>query len=177
MSIVAKRPPISATAELLLWSPYVIGQTIIFLPCDFYLLLSSSFFPRLISAAIGCLPYFHTWCGLSANLRCRSETCCMRLAGNAGRKNVAKNRHLGTIAQFCRAISSQLRHVSTIRKKNLLNSNVSPTCPHNMVNFSPLEAEICWRVRVPPANFNGFRVLAVLLHGTLVVGVSHALQC
>jgi len=32
----------------LLWSPYVIGQTIIFLPCDFY--LSSFFFPRLISA-------------------------------------------------------------------------------------------------------------------------------
>jgi len=24
-----------------LWSPYVIGQTIIFLPCDFYLLFSS----------------------------------------------------------------------------------------------------------------------------------------
>ena len=39
----------------LLWSPYVIGQTIIFLPCDFFLLLllsSSSFFPRLISAAV-----------------------------------------------------------------------------------------------------------------------------
>ena len=32
-----------------LWSPYVIGQTIIFLPCDFYLL--SFFIPRLISAA------------------------------------------------------------------------------------------------------------------------------
>ena len=31
----------------LLWSPYVIGQTIIFLPCSFFLL---SFFPRLISA-------------------------------------------------------------------------------------------------------------------------------
>jgi len=30
----------------LLWPPYVIAQTIIFLPCDFYL----SFFPRLISA-------------------------------------------------------------------------------------------------------------------------------
>jgi len=29
----------------------------------------------------------------------------------------AKNRHLGTITQLCRAISSQLRHVSTIRKK------------------------------------------------------------
>jgi len=36
---------------LLLWSPYVIGQTIIFLPCDFYLLPSFFFFfPRLISA-------------------------------------------------------------------------------------------------------------------------------
>jgi len=29
----------------------------------------------------------------------------------------AKNRHLDTIAQLCRAISSQLRHVSTIGKK------------------------------------------------------------
>ena len=41
--------------------------------------------------------------------------CCTRLAGNAGRKNDAKNRHLRTIAQLCRAISSQLR--STIGKK------------------------------------------------------------
>jgi len=31
----------------LLWSPYVIGQTIIFLPCGYYLFS----FPRLISAA------------------------------------------------------------------------------------------------------------------------------
>jgi len=28
----------------LLWSPYVIGQTIIFLPCSFFLILSSIFF-------------------------------------------------------------------------------------------------------------------------------------
>jgi len=40
----------------------------------------------------------------------------MRLAENTGRKNGAKTRHLGTIAQLCRAISSQLRHVSTIGK-------------------------------------------------------------
>jgi len=32
-------------------------------------------------------------------------------------QKVAKNRHLGTIAQLCRAISSQLRHISTIGKK------------------------------------------------------------
>jgi len=29
---------------------------------------------------IGCLPYYHTWCGLSANLECMSEMCCTRLA-------------------------------------------------------------------------------------------------
>jgi len=65
---------------------------------------------------IGCLPYFDTWCGTSANLECRSETCCAWLAENTGCKKVAKNRHLGTIAQLCRAISSQLIHVSTIGK-------------------------------------------------------------
>jgi len=32
------------------------------------------------------------------------------------RKKSPKIRHLGTIAQICRAISSHLRHVSTIRK-------------------------------------------------------------
>ena len=43
--------------------------------------------------------------------------CGTRLAGNTGSKNDAKNHHLCTIAQICRAVSSQLRHVSTIRKK------------------------------------------------------------
>jgi len=41
-----------------------------------------------------------------------------------------------------------------------------------MVNLGPLAAEICWRVWGTPANFSGFHVLAALLHGTLVVGVS-----
>jgi len=44
-----------------------------------------------------------------------------------------------------------------------------------MVNFSLLVAEICWRVWGTPTNFNGFRILAVSLHGTLVVGVSRTL--
>jgi len=54
-------------------------------------------------------------------------------------------------------------------KKNFLNSNICPTCPYNMVNVGPLTAETCWRVQGTPANFNGFRVLAALLHGTPVV--------
>ena len=44
----------------------------------------------------------------------------VRLAENTGRKKVAKNRHLGTIAQLCRTISLQLRQVSTIGKKNFV---------------------------------------------------------
>ena len=62
------------------------------------------------------------------------------------------------------------------RKKNLLSSNTSSTCPDNIVNFGPLTAEICWRFLGTPANFNGFRVLAALLHGTLVVDVSQTLR-
>jgi len=44
-----------------------------------------------------------------------------------------------------------------------------------MGNFSPLPAEIDSLVWGTLANFNGFRVLAALLHGTLVVGVSQTL--
>ena len=100
-----------------------------------------------------------------------------------------------TITQLCRAISSQRRHVSTIGKKSvkqqyllqmspqygeLLPTSgwdrfVSFTCPGNMVIFGPLMAEIYWWVWGTPANFNGFRVLAALLHGTLVVSVSQTL--
>ena len=45
-----------------------------------------------------------------------------------------------------------------------------------MVNYGLLTAEICWRVWGTPANFNGFRVLAALLHGTPVLGVSQTLR-
>ena len=100
-----------------------------------------------------------------------SEMCCMRLAGNAGPKKSPKIRHLGIIAHLCRAISSQRRHASTIGKK-LVKQQYLPTCPHNMVNFGPLTAEIGSGVWGTLANFNGFRVLAALLRGTLVVGVS-----
>jgi len=60
------------------------------------------------------------------------------------------------------------------QKKNLWNSNTSSTCPHNMVNFGPLIAEIGSGVWGTPANFSWFRILAALLHG-LVVGVSQTL--
>jgi len=45
-----------------------------------------------------------------------------------------------------------------------------------MVNFGPLAAEIGPVVWGTPANFNGFRVLAALLHVTPVLGVSQTLR-
>jgi len=66
--------------------------------------------------------------------------------------------------------------LSTIGKKNLLNSIISPTCPCNMVNFGTVAAQIILLVWGTPANFNEFRILAALLQGTLVVGVSQTLQ-
>jgi len=139
-----------------IWSPYVIGQTIIFLPvimvalCNradnyifallFLSFLSIFFFssPNLSgrigwmsTVLVGCLPLdvfaswqryctacssgrqpnfaalnrgrhlcsagrpsrwalAHTSCGPSANLECRSERCCTRLAANAGPKKSPK---------------------------------------------------------------------------------------
>ena len=46
------------------------------------------------------------------------------------------------------------------KRKNMLSSNMFSRCPHNMVNFGPLIAEIGSGVWGIPANFNGFRVLA-----------------
>jgi len=102
----------------------------------------------------------HMMC-LSASLKCMSENSemsCMRLAEiqDAKIRPTQKVAILRTIAQLCRAISSQLRHVSTIGKK-LLNSNIS-TRPRNMVNFDPLAAETDWRVWGTPANFKRFSV-------------------
>jgi len=45
-----------------------------------------------------------------------------------------------------------------------------------MVNFGLLAAKIDPLVLGTAANFNGFRVLAALLHGSQVVGVSQTLR-
>jgi len=98
----------------------------------------------------------------------------MRLAGNAQPKNDAKNRHLrhrSTLSGYVFATKARIDN-----RKNLLSSNVSSRCLHHVVNFRLLAAEIGPVVWGTPANFNGFRVLAALLHGTPVVGVSQTLR-
>ena len=118
---------------LFIWPCYVIGQAIyIFILCFLLSFFLSSFFPRLISAVGDWMSTIHTLCGLSVNLQCRSETCCVRLTENIARKKSRKSRHLGTIPKLCPTISSQLRHVSTIGK-NLVKQWYLLHDPHVLV--------------------------------------------
>jgi len=87
----------------------------------------------------------------------------------------AKNRqkspsahHRTTLSGYIFAIKGTYRQ----SERNLLSSNISSRCSHNMLNFGLLAAEIDPVVWGTPANFNGFRVLAALLHGSRVVSVS-----
>jgi len=104
-------------------------QAIIFLPCGYFLSYYLSFFssPNLSGRR---LDVYHTsthgvalvWI-YNADLKCAAR----------GSQEIqdAKNRHFGTIAPICRAISSALMHVLTIGKK-LLNSNTWSTCPDKL---------------------------------------------
>ena len=96
---------------------------------------------------------------------------CTRLAANTGRKKSSSRHHRTTLSGHMFATKACIDN-----RKNFSNSNTSSTRPHNMVNFGPITAEHCWRVWGTPANFNGFRVLAALLHGTPAVGVSQTLR-
>jgi len=97
---------------------------------------------------------------LRHGVECMSEMCWTWLAGNAGPKKIAKNvpsgHHRTTLSAYTFAMKARIDS----RKKFVKQQ-------YNMVNFCPLTAEICWRVWGIPANVNGFRVLAALLHGTL----------
>jgi len=160
-----------------LWPPYGIRQAIIFLPCGFFVFYLSIFLLFFLAysqpSQIGCLPHFHTWCGLSANSWCRSETCCTRLAENTGRKKIVKNslsaHHRTNLSGYIFATKALIDS-----GKNMLSSIISPTILHNMVKISPLAAEIDAVVWSTPANFNWFRVLPALRHGILIVGVSQS---
>jgi len=87
--------------------------------------------------------------------------CCTRLAENTGRKNYAKVAICAPSHNFVGLFATQ---AYIDKRKKLLNSDISSTCPHSMVNFCPLTAEIGWWVWGTPANFNGFPILASLLH-------------
>ena len=83
-----------------------------------------------------------------------SEICRTRLVVNTGRKNSPFAHHHTTLSGYIFATKACIDN-----RKKLLSSNISSTCPHNMVNFGQLAAEMVSLVCGTPANFNGFRVL------------------
>jgi len=106
--------------------------------------LSFFFFPRLISVATDrmstMLPHMVWRCGPSANLECRCEMCCTRLAGNTGHKKSPFWHHRTTFSGYIFGTKACIDN----QKKNLLNTSTSSTCPDNILNFGLLTAEICW---------------------------------
>jgi len=153
------------SSSFLLWSHYGIGQTIIFLHCDYFFLSSFFSLPNLSRRR---LDVCHTSTHGVSLVRISDAGLKPHARGSLKTQDAKKSPKIancmGTIAQLCRAISSQLRHISTIGK-NLLSSNMSSTCPHNMVNFGPIAAETGLPVWGTPPNLNRLRVLAALLHG------------
>ena len=93
----------------------------------------------------------HVW-NVRYAARCKYRT-------QKSRQKSPSGHHRTTLSGYIFAIKAHIDN----RKKNLLSSNISATCPHNMVNFGPLAAEIVSLVWGASGNFNGFRVLATLL--------------
>ena len=137
----------------------------------------------------GCLPYFHTWCGLSANLECRSEMCCTRLAGNTGCKGSPycedmwrRYRLLASLGpqQLSMGFASWLRYFTEVAQRRstklctmfgrLLGWYTiffGGSCP--LTEFCQVQHSLCIQVLRSP-------ILAGLLHawvhGTRALGVS-----
>jgi len=80
---------LSLTFSFCVCVPPCVAADIIFSSCSFFFFLLYFLTYSQLSHT-GCLPYFHTWCGLSANLECRSEMCCMWLAEIQDAKNGQK---------------------------------------------------------------------------------------
>ena len=82
--------------------------------------------------------------------------CCKRLAENTGRKEVVKNQspsrhHRTTLSGYVFASKALIDN-----RKNVLSINMSSTCPHNMVNFGTLTAEIGSTIWAPLQISTGF---------------------
>jgi len=120
--------------------------------------LSVSFLPRPFSAVADwmstILPHI---VGLSTNLGCRSEMCCMRLAAIQDAK-VAKNspstHHRTTLSGYIFTTKAHIDNRKKLIKQQYLPHMSSQL--HNMVNFGPLAAEIGSFVWAPQQISTGF---------------------
>ena len=92
-------------------------------------------------------------------------------------QKVAKNRHLGTIAQLCRAISSQLRHLSTIGKKPVKQQYVLQMSSHSQYGeLRPTRGWDRFSSLGHPCKFERVSRLGSVTARHLVVGVNQTLR-
>jgi len=77
-------------------------------------------------------------------------------------KNLPSGHHRTTLSGYVFTTEARIHN-----RKKLVRQQYLFHMSHNMVNFGPIAAEIGPVVWGTPANFNGFRVLAALLHGTV----------
>ena len=94
----------------------------------------------------------------AARCKCRTQK---------SRQKSPSGHHRTTLSGYIFATKARIDN-----QKNLLSSNMSSTCSHDMVNFGLLAPEIRPVVWGTPTNFNGFRVLAALLHSSKVVSAA-----
>jgi len=78
-------------------------------------------------------------------------------------KNSSSGHHRTNLSGYIFAIKARIDNRKLVKQQYF---------PHTSSQYGLVTAEIGWVVWCTPPNVNGFRVLAALLHGTLVVGVS-----
>ena len=105
----------------------------------------------------------HVWSVLHvARWKCRTPKIA---------KNLPSGHHRTTLSGYIFATKACIDN----RKKNLLNSYISSTCPHHMVNFGQLQLRSVGEFGAPQQISTGF-VSWQRYCTTLVVGVSQTLR-
>jgi len=122
---------------------------IIFLPCGFFFF----FFPHLISVAEWMSTMLWPWCEFRIRVWNMRHMAHWKYSTQKWCKKSPSGHHPSTLSGWIFATKACIDRQS---EKNLLNSNISSTWPHNMVNFSSLAAVISSLVWAPQLISMGF---------------------
>jgi len=99
--------------------------------------VSSSFFFRPVSAVTDWMSTIHDVALVRIQNACLKCAACGSLKIQDAKKSLSGH-HRTTLSGYIFTTKACIDNW-----KNLLNGNISHTCPHNMVNFDPLTADIC----------------------------------
>jgi len=132
------------SAVTYLWPPCVADTDIIFYLCGFFFRLAVYHAStHNVAFDVALVRSHHVW--NSANLERRSEMCCTRLTEKIQDTKITQK---WQSAHHCTSLSGYILATKSYidNRKRLVKQQYLLKCPHNMVNFGPLMAEIRWRV-------------------------------